>query len=96
MRTPCALDALFALSARTRFEVLRYLVQAGPDGASAGSIAGVLRVRAPTLSFHLKELTIGDLVESKRRGRHVVYTANVETMNGLVTYLIENFCPKAP
>ena len=96
MKVESAISALAALAQRTRLDVFRYLVQAGPDGASAGSIADALRVPAPTLSFHLKELSHADLVSSKQEGRFIRYTANFGAMNGLVEYLTENCCRGRP
>jgi DNA-binding transcriptional ArsR family regulator len=96
MKTDEALASLAALSQRTRLDVFRYLVQAGPDGAQVGAIAEALSVPAPTLSFHLKELSHADLVAGKQEGRFIRYTANFAAMNGLVDYLTENCCRGQP
>ncbi len=96
MKTDAALTALAALSQRTRLEIFRHLVEAGRDGAQVGAIADALVVPAPTLSFHLKELSHADLVASRQEGRFVRYTANFEAMNGLVAYLTENCCRGQP
>jgi DNA-binding transcriptional ArsR family regulator len=96
MKTDEALAALAALSQRTRLDVFRYLVEAGPDGAQVGAIAEALSVPAPTLSFHLKELSHADLVAGKQEGRFIRYTANFAAMNGLVDYLTENCCRGQP
>jgi DNA-binding transcriptional ArsR family regulator len=96
MKTDAALGALAALSQRTRLEVFRFLVEAGPEGAPVGSIAEALKVPAPTLSFHLKELSHADLVASRQEGRFIRYTANFAAMNGLVAYLTENCCRGQP
>ena len=96
MKTEAALAALAALSQRTRLDVFRYLVEAGPGGAAVGSIADALKVAAPTLSFHLKELSHADLVTSKQEGRFIRYAANFAAMNGLVDFLTENCCRGQP
>ncbi|HEX5121875.1 MAG TPA: metalloregulator ArsR/SmtB family transcription factor [Rhodanobacteraceae bacterium] len=96
MKTVDALAALAALSQRTRLDVFRYLVEAGPGGAQVGAIAEALDVPAPTLSFHLKELSHADLVSSRQEGRFIRYTANFAAMNGLVAYLTENCCRGQP
>lgn len=96
MKTEAALTALAALSQRTRLEVFRHLVEAGPEGAAVGSIADALKVAAPTLSFHLKELSHAGLVTGKQEGRFIRYTANFAAMNGLVDYLTENCCRGQP
>lgn len=96
MKTDAALVALAALSQRTRLEIFRFLVEAGMEGAAVGSIAAALKVPAPTLSFHLKELSHADLVTSKQQGRFIRYAANFAAMNGLVAYLTENCCRGQP
>ena len=96
MKTDAALAALAALSQRTRLDVFRFLVEAGPEGAAVGSIADALRVPAPPLSFHLKELSHAELVTSKQEGRFIRYAANFAAMSGLVAYLTENCCRGQP
>jgi DNA-binding transcriptional ArsR family regulator len=96
MKTEDALAALAALSQRTRLDVFRHLVEAGPAGAAVGSIAHALNVAAPTLSFHLKELSHADLVTGRQEGRFIRYAANFAAMNGLVDYLTENCCRGQP
>jgi DNA-binding transcriptional ArsR family regulator len=96
MKTDAALAALAALSQRTRLDVFRYLVESGPQGAPVGSIADALKVPAPTLSFHLKELSHAGLVSSKQEGRFIRYAANFAAMNGLIAYLTENCCRGQP
>ena len=67
-----AVTALAALAQETRLALFRLLVEAGPAGISAGAIAERLGVAAPTLSFHLKELSHAGLVRSSPQGRYVV------------------------
>ena len=47
---------------------------------------------APTLSFHLKELSHVGLVGATPRGRFVVYRADFDAMKALIGYLTENCC----
>jgi DNA-binding transcriptional ArsR family regulator len=92
MNTQTAVKALAALAHDSRLEVFRLLVQAGPDGISAGDIAERLGIPASTLSFHMKSLAHAGLVESRQRSRFIYYSANFEAMNTLVGYLGENCC----
>lgn len=87
-----ALDALSALSQKTRLETFRLLVRAGPEGLSAGDIADALGTRQNTMSTHLKLLTLAGLVRGERDGRSVIYRAEFETMRALITYLLEDCC----
>ena len=76
MKTPQAVKALAALAQDTRLAIYRMLVQQGPQGLSAGTIAERLDIAAATLSFHLKELSHAGMVESRQDGRFVYYSAN--------------------
>ena len=92
MKTPQAVKALAALAQGTRLAIYRLLVQQGPGGLSAGTIAERLDIAGATLSFHLKELSHAGMVESRQDGRFVYYSANYEQMNDLILYLTENCC----
>jgi DNA-binding transcriptional ArsR family regulator len=87
-----ALSALDALAHETRLDVFRLLVQAGPEGLPAGSIASELAIAPPTLSFHLKELRNAALIRSERDGRSLVYAPDFGAMRALVGFLTENCC----
>jgi ArsR family transcriptional regulator len=90
-----AIRALSALSQETRLAAFRLLVQAGPDGRAAGEISEALSVPPATLSFHLSHLANAGLAELRRNGRSIIYRANYEAMNELMTYLTENCCESA-
>lgn len=92
METSPVLKALGALAQETRLAIFRQLVQVGPSGMAAGAIAEALEVAAPTLSFHLAQLTNAGLVRSRQEGRFVYYSADFDAMNGLVGFLTENCC----
>ena len=96
MKTEPALAALAGLAQRTRLEIFRYLVQAGPSGEAVGSIGKWLDIPAATLSFHLKELSRAGLINSRQDGRFIWYSANFAAMNGLIEYLTENCCGGQP
>jgi ArsR family transcriptional regulator, arsenate/arsenite/antimonite-responsive transcriptional repressor len=87
-----AVPALAALAQETRLAVYRMLVEAGPAGLAAGKIAEDLGVAAATLSFHLKELSNAGLTQSRQSGRFVIYSANFEAMNALLSFLTANCC----
>jgi DNA-binding transcriptional ArsR family regulator len=87
-----AIKALGALAQETRLAIFRQLVQSGPSGMAAGTIAEALDVPAPTLSFHLAQLANAGLVRSRQEGRFVYYSADFDAMNGLVGFLTENCC----
>src|SRR5512146_1773813 len=92
MKTAEAVKALAALAQDTRLAIYRLLVQQGPTGLAAGTIAERLDVPAATLSFHLQELTNAGMIGPRQDGRFVYYSANYDRMNGLLGYLSENCC----
>jgi len=95
METKQAIQALSALAQESRLSVFRLLIGAGPAGLAAGSIGEALDLPPATLSFHLAGLTRAGLAQSRQEGRFVIYSANFESMNALVTYLTDNCCQGA-
>lgn len=87
-----AVKSLSALAQPMRLRVFRALVVAGPQGLTPGDLSAQLSVAATTLSFHLKELMFAALVSQERNGRHLIYRASFEHMNGLLAYLTEHCC----
>ncbi len=91
-----AVTALAALAQDNRLDVFRLLVQAGPDGMAAGSVAEALGLAPNTLTFHFDRLRMAGLVAVRRDGRSMIYAARFETMNALLGFLTENCCGGAP
>ena len=87
-----AVTALTALAHEYRLSIYRMLVEAGPDGLSAGTIATRLKLPPSSLTFHLQHLHRSGLITQQRNSRQLIYSADFEAMNGLVGYLTENCC----
>ena len=87
-----AVAALAALAQDNRLDVYRLLVQAGPEGLAAGSIASALKLAPNTLTFHFDRLRGAGLVSVRRNGRSMIYAARYGAMNGLISYLTKNCC----
>jgi DNA-binding transcriptional ArsR family regulator len=92
MKTKQVLAALAAIAQESRLAVFRLLVQAGPQGMAASKIAEQLDIAPSSLSFHLKELSHAGMIAGRQEGRFVIYSANFDTMNGLIAFLTENCC----
>ena len=92
MESEDALTALAALGQPTRLEAFRLLVTHEPEGLAAGDLAQALGAPANTLSAHLNVLSRAGLVRGERRGRSIVYRADVERVTGLVLYLLRDCC----
>ena len=84
--------SLAALAQPSRLRVFRALVVAGPSGLTPSAISETLNVAAPTLSFHLKELTQAGLISQTRDGRNLIYRAAYAQMSAVLAYLAENCC----
>src|SRR5215475_13443659 len=87
---------LAALAQETRLSIFRLLVEAGPEGISAGIIGETLEVPPATLSFHLKELSYAGLVSSRQESRFIYYSTDYEQMAALMTFLTQNCCQGMP
>ncbi len=96
MQTKAVIKALAALAQESRLAIFRLLVQVGPAGMAASKIAEDLGVPPSSLSFHLKELSHADLIQSRQDGRFVIYSANIANMNNLLGFLTENCCGGDP
>ncbi len=96
METKAAVRSLAALAQETRLAIFRLLVQAGPEGLSAGKISESLGLVPSSLSFHLKELARANLVSVRQEGRFLYYAADFQAMNVLLAYLTENCCGGHP
>jgi DNA-binding transcriptional ArsR family regulator len=90
-----AVGALAALAQDNRLDVFRLLVQAGPEGMSAGAVASALNLAPNTLTFHFDRLRMAGLITVRRDGRSMIYAAQYEQMNGLIAFLTENCCAGA-
>jgi DNA-binding transcriptional ArsR family regulator len=96
MDTTDAVSTLAALAQEHRLGIFRMLVKAGPDGMAAGAIAEALGLPASSLSFHLAHLSRDGLIVQRRESRSLIYSADFERMNALITFLMEDCCQGRP
>ena len=95
MRADKTIAALAALAHEHRLAAFRLLVEAGPNGLSAGLVAERLGIPPSSLTFHLQQLFRAELISQRRLSRQLIYAADFGTMNTLVAYLTENCCGQA-
>ncbi len=81
-----------SLSNPDRLKVIRALVEAGPEGMSAGDIAVKIGASPSRASFHLAGLADSGLILRERQSRSLIYRVNFERIGGLVTFLMEDCC----
>ena len=87
-------EQLSALGHPVRLAILRFVVQAGDDGAPAGEIQGHVELPASTLSHHLKRLADAGLLTTRGEGTFHYYAAAYTALRGLTDYLWEDCCRK--
>jgi ArsR family transcriptional regulator len=85
-------EQLSALGHPVRLKILRYVVQAGPEGAAAGDIQRHVDLPASTLSHHLKRLVEAGVVSSRTEGTFHYYAADYTALRRLTDYLWEDCC----
>lgn len=91
-----AVTALSALAHQGRLTIFRELVQAGPEGLSAGEVSRRLGIAPNTLSASFTVLSHAGLVTSVRQGRSIIYSAAYERMSGLLGFLMQDCCNGSP
>ena len=96
METKIAADVLSALALEGRLAIFRLLVRAGPQGLKAGEIADAVAAHASTLSANLTVLSHAGLVEGRREGRAIYYSARYDRMRDLLTFLLDDCCNGSP
>jgi ArsR family transcriptional regulator len=83
---------LGALGHPLRLQIVRIVVKAGSEGASAGAIQSALDLPASTLSFHLKRLAQAGLLKARQERTFLYYSADYTALRALTDYLWEDCC----
>jgi DNA-binding transcriptional ArsR family regulator len=96
MQLPNAVEALSALAHTSRLAVFRLLVETGKQGLPAGAIASEVGVLPNTLSTHLTLLSRANLIQSRREGRSLIYSADYDGMRALLGFLVADCCGGQP
>lgn len=96
MESKDAATRFSALAQATRLDLMRLLASKGASGMAAGELAAALGQPPSTLSFHLAALEQAELVQSTRRGRHVIYAVRFHGLRSLLGFLTETCCGGRP
>ena len=96
MEMKAASSAMSALGHEGRLAIFRLLVRAGPEGVRAGSIAEAMGAPGSTLSANLNVLSHAGLIESRREGRSIIYTARYDRMRDVLALLLDDCCNGNP
>lgn len=89
-------DIFAALGSEPRLEIMQLLFAAYPNGLTVGEIQGQIKIPNSTLSHHLEKLRVEGLVNSRRDKQFLWYSANAETIEGLLSFLLGNNQAKSP
>ena len=87
-------DMLAAMGAEPRLRIVRLLLAAHPTGMIAGDISAELAITSSTLSHHLERLKREEVVTVRRDGTCLWYTANAQTLEGLLQFLFAECCQR--
>ena len=87
-------DMFSAMGTGPRLRIMRLLLSAHPGGMTVGDIGGELGIAASTLSHHLDKLKNEDLVNVRREGTYLWYSANTEALQELLGFLYAECCTR--
>ena len=87
-------DMFSAMGTGPRLRIMRLLLSAHPDGIVVGDIGSELGIAASTLSHHLEKLKNEGLVNVRREGTYLWYSANAEALQELLGFLYAECCTR--
>ncbi|MBZ5609363.1 MAG: metalloregulator ArsR/SmtB family transcription factor [Acidobacteriia bacterium] len=87
-------DRFSAMGTEPRLRIMQLLLQAHPEGLNVGEIQSELGIPNSTLSHHLEKLKNEDLVNVRREGTFLRYTANTEALEELLGFLYQECCTR--
>jgi len=87
-------DMFSAMGAGPRLRIMRLLLSAHPDGIVVGDIGNELGIAASTLSHHLEKLKNEGLVNVRREGTYLWYSANADVLQELLGFLYAECCTR--
>ena len=87
-------DMFSALGNEARVRIIQLLLSAHPDGLVVSDIQEELEIPNSTLSHHLDKLKNEDLVEVRREGTFLRYSANTEALREMLGFLYAECCTR--
>ncbi len=87
-------DMFAAMGTEPRLRILRLLLSAHPEGLVVGDIGAELDIPSSTLSHHLDKLKSEGLVNVRREGTFLRYSASTETLQELLGFLYAECCTR--
>ena len=87
-------DMFAAMGNDARLRILRILLSAHPEGMVVSDIQAELGIPNSTLSHHLEKLKHEGLVEVRRDGSFLWYSAQAQALQELLTFLYAECCTR--
>ena len=89
-------DMFSAMGTEPRLRIVQLLLTGHPTGMVVGQIQKELGIPNSTLSHHLDKLKNEGLVNVRREGTFLCYTANNDALQELVAFLYDECCTRNP
>jgi ArsR family transcriptional regulator, arsenate/arsenite/antimonite-responsive transcriptional repressor len=87
-------DMFSAMGTEPRLRIMQQLLTAYPEGLVVSEIQEELEIPNSTLSHHLDKLRTEGLVEVRREGTFLRYTANTVALQELLQFLYAECCTR--
>jgi ArsR family transcriptional regulator len=87
-------DMFGAIGNDARLRILRLLLSAHPEGMIVGDIQTELGIPNSTLSHHLEKLKHEGLVDVRRDGSFLWYSAQTQALEELLSFLYAECCTR--
>ena len=87
-------EMLSAMGTESRLRIMQLLLSAHPEGMVVGEIGDELEIPSSTLSHHLEKLKNEDLVNVRREGTFLWYSANTASLQKLLGFLYAECCTR--
>ena len=93
-KIPRYADMFSAMGTESRLRIMQLLLSAHPHGLIVGDIGDELEILSSTLSHHLEKLKNENLVNVRREGTFLWYSANTEVLEELLGFLYAECCTR--
>ena len=87
-------DMFSAMGTEPRLRIMQLLLSAHPEGLVVSEIQEELEIPSSTLSHHLDKLRTEELVDVKREGTFLRYSANTDALQELLQFLYAECCTR--
>jgi DNA-binding transcriptional ArsR family regulator len=87
-------DMLSAMGTEPRLRIMQLLLSAHPEGLVAGDIQSELGIPGSTLSHHLEKLKHEGLLNMRREGTFLWYSANTAALEEILGFLYAECCTR--